>query len=98
MRILYLHQYFKTPEEGGALRSFYLSQALAQAGHEVELITAYNGATYKTMNLNGVLVHYLPVSYSNNFGFFRRSRAREYGLATCCLLRRTLIPANAAAW
>ncbi len=75
MKILYLHQYFKTPEEGGALRSFYLSQALADAGNEVELITAYNGEAYKTENIGGVLVHYLPIPYANNFGFFRRSWA-----------------------
>ncbi len=72
VRILYLHQYFQTPEQGGALRSFYLSQALVKAGHEVELITAYNGKSYKTETIEGVTVHYLPVAYANEFGFFAR--------------------------
>jgi glycosyltransferase involved in cell wall biosynthesis len=75
MRILYLHQYFRTPEEGGALRSYYLSQALVQAGHKVELITAYNGRTYKTADIDGVIVHYLPIPYSNDFGFVKRVSA-----------------------
>ena len=51
MRILYLHQYFRTPEEGGALRSYYLSQALVQAGHTVELITAFNGTEMNEPNV-----------------------------------------------
>ena len=72
MRILYLHQYFRTPKEGGALRSYYLSTALVQAGHTVQLITAYNGDSYKIENVEGVIVHYLPVPYQNQFGFFKR--------------------------
>ncbi|MFC5270564.1 glycosyltransferase family 4 protein [Adhaeribacter terreus] len=75
MRILYLHQYFRKPSEGGALRSYYLSSALAKAGHEVELITAYNGKTYKTETIAGVNVHYLPVAYDNRFGFPARIKA-----------------------
>lgn len=75
MKIIYLHQYFKTPSEGGALRSYYLSQALVQAGHSVELITSYNGAHYKIENVEGVTVHYLPVPYSNKLGFAGRIKA-----------------------
>lgn len=75
MRILYLHQYFRTPEEGGALRSYYLSQALLQAGHTVELITAWNGPAYKTLWVEGLKVHYLPIPYANKFGFLARLRA-----------------------
>ncbi|MBK0404455.1 glycosyltransferase family 4 protein [Adhaeribacter sp. BT258] len=75
MRILYLHQYFRKPSEGGALRSYYLSTALAKAGHEVELVTAYNGKTYKTEIIAGVKVHYLPVAYDNRYGFPARIKA-----------------------
>ncbi|KAA9325406.1 glycosyltransferase family 4 protein [Adhaeribacter soli] len=75
MKILYLHQYFKTPSEGGALRSYYLSQALVQAGHTVELITSYNGTEYKIETVEGVQVHYLPVPYSNNLNFWGRIKA-----------------------
>lgn len=72
MRILYIHQYFRKPEQGGALRSYYLAKALIQAGHEVELITAYNGEEYFQEKVAGINVHYLPVAYDNNFGFGRR--------------------------
>ncbi|WP_026462053.1 glycosyltransferase family 4 protein [Adhaeribacter aquaticus] len=67
MRILYIHQYFKKPAEGGALRSYFLAKALVAAGHEVELITAYNGTVYKQEEVAGVLVHYLPIAYDNSF-------------------------------
>jgi len=72
MKILYLHQYFKTPEEGGALRSYHLSHALVQAGHEVELITSHNQKRYQLKIIEGVKVHYLPVNYDNSFGAISR--------------------------
>ncbi|PRY07855.1 glycosyltransferase involved in cell wall biosynthesis [Pontibacter ummariensis] len=72
MKILYIHQYFRTPEQGGGLRSYYLSKALVQAGHQVEMITAYEGDSYYTACVEGIKVHYLPIPYSNNFGFSRR--------------------------
>ncbi|PIQ19654.1 MAG: glycosyltransferase WbuB [Cytophagales bacterium CG18_big_fil_WC_8_21_14_2_50_42_9] len=75
MKILYIHQYFRKPEQGGALRSYYLSQALVAAGYEVELITAYNGPSYYQEKTDGILVHYLPVAYTNNFSFAHRIKA-----------------------
>ncbi len=75
MRILYLHQYFKTPEEGGAIRSYYLATALVEAGHEVVLITSHNKEVYELHHINGIEVHYLPVFYSNSLSATRRSRA-----------------------
>ncbi|MCD6659099.1 MAG: glycosyltransferase family 4 protein [Lentimicrobium sp.] len=39
MRILYIHQYFKTPNEPGGTRSYWISKALIEAGHEVIMIT-----------------------------------------------------------
>ena len=75
MKILYIHQYFRRPEQGGALRSYYLSKALVDAGYTVELITAYDGPNYYQENIAGILVHYLPVAYANNFGFGRRIKA-----------------------
>lgn len=65
-RILYLHQYFHTPEEGGAIRSYYISQALKDASHEVIIITAHNHSKEEVRIIDGVTVHYLPVYYENN--------------------------------
>ena len=71
MRILYIHQYFKTPEEGGSIRSYYLAKGLVDAGHEVTMVTAHNGP-YEVKKIDGVAVHYLPVPYDNSFGFAQR--------------------------
>lgn len=75
MRILYIHQYFKTPEEGGAIRSYYLASALAEEGHEVIMLTSHNLKTYKVVHMNGISVHYLPVFYSNELNSLDRGKA-----------------------
>jgi glycosyltransferase involved in cell wall biosynthesis len=72
MKILYLHQYFTKPEQGGAIRSFYLAKALAAAGHEVILISSHNESTEKIEKLEGFTVYYLPVYYDNSLGFLGR--------------------------
>ncbi|MEM6641445.1 MAG: glycosyltransferase family 4 protein [Bacteroidota bacterium] len=74
MKILYIHQYFKTPTEGGSIRSYYLAKGLVDAGHEVTLITACNGPQRNEV-VAGINVHYLPVKYDNGFGFLRRIMA-----------------------
>jgi len=75
MRIFYIHQYFKTPEEGGGIRSYYLAKAMAQSGHHVDLFTGYEGTKYKKTFVDGIHVHYLPVRYAQSFGFLGRVRS-----------------------
>ena len=94
MRILYLHQYFKTPEEGGAIRSYYLGQALAQRGHEVLMITSWNGSHLKQETLAGMQVFYLPVPYSNHMGFWQRGSSFLRYLQLARKLLDQLIPAD----
>ena len=72
MKIIYIHQYFRTPEQGGAVRSYHLAKGLVEAGHEVEMISAHNSGFYDQKWIEGVKVHYLPVAYSQHFGFLRR--------------------------
>lgn len=75
MRILYIHQYFKTPEEGGAIRSYYLAKGLADAGHHVDLLTGHDETHYKKEFIDGIHVHYLPVPYAQSFNFSQRIKA-----------------------
>jgi glycosyltransferase involved in cell wall biosynthesis len=72
LNILYIHQYFKTPSEGGAIRSYYIARGMIDAGHEVEMITSHNQNQYIKKDIEGITVHYLPVKYYNHFGFLRR--------------------------
>lgn len=72
MKVLFLHQHFKTPYTGGAIRSYYLARALADRGIDTIVITAWNGEQYKIQNIDGIEVHYLPIVYDNRFGFYKR--------------------------
>jgi glycosyltransferase involved in cell wall biosynthesis len=40
MKILYIHQYFHTPQEPGGTRSYWISQKLIEEGHDVYMLTA----------------------------------------------------------
>jgi len=73
VKVLILHQHFNTPEKGGAIRSYYLAKALVEAGIQTIVITGHNEKFYKSLEIEGIEVHYLPVAYDNRFGFFARS-------------------------
>jgi glycosyltransferase involved in cell wall biosynthesis len=72
MKVLILHQYFNTPETGGPLRSYYLAKALARKGITTAVITTHNGNDFRREIIEGIEVHYLPIPYSNSFGFIKR--------------------------
>jgi glycosyltransferase involved in cell wall biosynthesis len=71
VKIIYLHQYFRKPDEWGSTRSYYLAKALTEAGHEVILLTAYSGAK-KAEAYQGFTIYYLPVDYKQEFSFGKR--------------------------
>lgn len=73
--MLILHQYFRTPYEGGALRSYYLAKALVERGIPVVIITASNDSTLRHEIIDGIEVSYLPIPYDNRFGFYKRALA-----------------------
>lgn len=75
-KILYLHQYFNTPEMAGGTRSYEFARRLVQTGHEVHVVTSWrNGGKkngwFETIE-EGVHVHWLPVDYSNHMSYARR--------------------------
>ena len=70
---MFLHQHFKTPSTGGALRSYYLAKALVDRNIRVTVITGYSGNTLKSEKIEGIEVYFLPVPYDNRFGFWKRS-------------------------
>lgn len=72
MKIVYIHQYYLTQEQGGAIRSYYISQALKAKGHDVHIITSHNKSKSETKIIDGTTVHYLPVGYDNSYGFIKR--------------------------
>ena len=75
MRIIYIHQYYLNPEQGGAIRSYHLSQGLAKKGVTVEVITAHNKNQYMLRKEGEVSVHYLPVPYLPTYSTRKRVMA-----------------------
>ncbi|MEQ9216569.1 MAG: glycosyltransferase family 4 protein [Cyclobacteriaceae bacterium] len=71
MKILYIHQYFRTPKEGWSTRSYELARGLVEHGHEVCMITTHNKLSGPRM-IDGIEVHYLKIPYENHFGFLKR--------------------------
>lgn len=72
MKVLIIHQFFNTPASGGALRSYYLANALVERGIEVVVITTHNEVNIREITSEGIEIHYLPVDYNNRYGFFKR--------------------------
>ena len=84
MRILYLHQYFTTPQMRGGGRSFELGRRLVAAGHEVHMIASDKsgeaiaepeGSGWSVSSEAGIQVHWCPVPYANDMGFGARLAA-----------------------
>jgi len=79
MKILYLHQYFKFPDEQGGTRSFDLSIGFLDLGHHVEIITSTSDESYKKskgwtkIKKNRLIVHYIYLPYDNDMTYFHRS-------------------------
>ena len=40
MRLVYLHQYFTTPQMAGGTRSYEMARRMVARGHEVHMVTA----------------------------------------------------------
>ena len=67
MNILYIHQYFVTPDEPGGTRSYWIAKELVKRGHHVTMITSANiNHTPGRVDLNGIDVVYVKnPAYSN---------------------------------
>ena len=48
MKIIYLHQYFKLPNETGGTRSYDLACGFLKLGYEIEIITSTSDPKFKT--------------------------------------------------
>ncbi|MFL5350079.1 MAG: glycosyltransferase family 4 protein [Hyalangium sp.] len=80
MKIIYLHQYFTTPEMHGGTRSYELARRLVGMGHEVHMVTSDTEPSLSTKGWretteSGIHVHWLPVPYSNEMTYSNRMRA-----------------------
>lgn len=99
MRILYLHQYFVSPEAAGGTRSYELARRLVARGHQVTLVTsnAMMPARWRSLTapteteIDGIQLVVLPVQYANQMGYRERMQAfaRFAALASREAVRRS---------
>lgn len=79
MKIIYLHQYFNTPDMAGGTRSYEMARRWVEWGHDVHMITTWRRPSgvrdWYMEDVAGVKVHWLPVTYSNTMGFAARVMA-----------------------
>lgn len=73
MRILYIHQYFATPEESGATRSYWIAQELIRRGHQVTMLTSGRRDPSQSRRMvDSIDVIYVRNSYSNYMSASRK--------------------------
>ena len=70
MNILYIHQYFATPNDAGSTRSYWISKELVKRGHQVTMITSGEKACEK--DIDGIHVLYVKNDYSNYMSIPRK--------------------------
>lgn len=77
MKILYIHQYFMTPDDAAGTRSYWIAQELINRGHQVTMLTTSSQIEKKVekKNVNGIEVIYLKVPYSQSMGIFARLKS-----------------------
>ena len=77
MKVIYLHQYFATPESNAGTRSYEMAKRLINNGHQVTFVTssAYFADNYKLahgwnfIEIDGIHLHVLHLNYSNKDSF-----------------------------
>lgn len=76
--ILYIHQYFKFPDEGGGTRSYDLSAKFVESGYKVTVLCATSNPKYNNkkrwnaINRDGIEVHYIYMPYNNSMNYMQR--------------------------
>lgn len=81
MRIVYIHQYFRTRQMSGGTRSLEMARRLVAMGHEVDLVTSDNEPGpdtprgWRVTEEEGIRVHWFPLPYSNNMTYSQRLRS-----------------------
>ncbi|MCO5240654.1 MAG: glycosyltransferase family 4 protein [Chitinophagaceae bacterium] len=76
MKILYIHQYFNTPQEPGGTRSYWFSKELVNAGHEVIMFTSARKEQQhfiERKNIEGIAVTYVRNTYNGEMGVIQRA-------------------------
>ena len=77
MHLLYIHQYFKFPDEKGGVRSYDLAKNFVDKGIKVTILTSdtsnnLRDRKWHKVERDGITVYKIDCQYNNNMGFYRR--------------------------
>ena len=74
MNILYIHQYFVTPDEPGGTRSYWISQELIKRGHKVTVVTSNSESGHEPgrFNRDWIDVVYVRNDYSQYYSRLKK--------------------------
>ena len=77
MRIVYLHQYFISPQMAGGSRSYEMARRLVADGHEVHMVTSDQSgpaadSSWRESLEAGIHVHWTPIRYDNELAYSQR--------------------------
>jgi len=75
MKILYIHQYFETPDENGTTRSYWFAKRLIERGHQVTMLTSTHDATTRlagVYNIEDIKVRYISCNYANEMPVYKK--------------------------
>jgi len=94
LKVLYIHQYFTTPQYAGGVRSYEFAKRLVAKGCRVSVLTSdaffkpkieqAKKGSYQVM-VDGIDVNVIHVPYSNKNGFLFRVFAFVKFMLFCCL-------------
>lgn len=79
MRIIYLHQYFKFPNETGGTRSYDLASSFVRKGKDITVVTATSDETFicnqrwTVIEREGIKIHYIYLPYGNHLSYLQRT-------------------------
>ncbi len=79
MKIVYLHQYFKFPNENGGTRSYDLSISFIRHGYKVVVVTATSDKKHKSSarwhieEKEKIEIHHIYLPYANHLSSLQRS-------------------------
>lgn len=79
MKLIYLHQYFKFPNETGGTRSYDLAFSFVSKGIDVTVVTATSDEKYNTkqkwieIEREGIKINYIYLPYGNHLSYLQRT-------------------------
>ena len=83
MRLLYIHQYFRFPEQSGGTRSYDLATSFVKKGLQVTVISGITTSStekkkWNVLEREGIKFYFLNCPYDNKMSFLRRMASFFY--------------------